>query len=176
MVVQNEETRWLLTQPEPFEVPLTSPHIFKKRRLSTINYRYIDCLDVQQQPAQIYSNQLLLNSKLDCFDLTLQFPLLVGQHADRNNRTRYVACAPQSRLGRDEDVRNVLNDNEFRVPNKLSNTDLLFAQKRQMEEDFKRFGVGSKHDKLRNTAIQSFGCCRGISGSNKPSTMSSYLR
>jgi hypothetical protein len=73
--------------------------------------------------------------------LALQLGCLVGSDTSRDDSPGHTARTTESDLGRNEDVRNVL----------------IFAKEWKMEQNLQGSSVGSKDNKLRDTAIESLG-------------------
>lgn len=86
-----------------------------------------------------------LDAVLQLSDLRHQIARFVGGDGSRNDGARDTAGATKSSLAGNIDVRDVL----------------VLSQKRQMEEDGERRGVGGEHNDLRGTAVEGLGRCGG---------------
>lgn len=86
-------------------------------------------------------DEQLFDFLLNRGDLGLQLRPFVGSHTASDDRSWDSAGSAESLLGANEDVRNVL----------------VFAQQRQMHQNFQWLSVGCQNDKFRQAAIQSFG-------------------
>ena len=75
----------------------------------------------------------------------LELRVFVDNHRARNDWAGDAACSAECRLGSDKHVRDVL----------------VFAEQGQVEQDFKRLGIGCQDDEFRLAAVQSLGSCTG---------------
>jgi len=105
-------------------------------------------------------NQGLLYGILDSPNLTSEFLRFASSHTSSNNRTSDIASTTECSLGGEEDVRNILavNASERFNHKVIKIAYLVFAEDREMHEDFDRFSVSGEDDKFRDTAVERFRC------------------
>jgi hypothetical protein len=81
------------------------------------------------------------STHLDSNDLRVQLPSLVGSHTSSNDSPRDTASTPQSSLGGQEDVWDVL----------------VFAEEGKVKNDLDWLDVGGKDDELADTSVEGLG-------------------
>ena len=104
----------------------------------------------------------LVNGPLDGLNETGQFLVLIGCDASGDDRPGDTASPTEGSLGSHKDVRNVLYTHlNMKIRRTWSNTYLLFAQQRKMQQNLKRFSIRSENDNLSDTTVE---CLRSWGG------------
>lgn len=122
------------------------------------------------------SDQQLLDCELELVNLVLELTALVGGHAGSDHRPGHAAGAPQSGLGRNENVRNVLQrrwSGGVRFFEFLSISGafldhlwrfyahLVLGEQGQVQQNLNRLRVGGHHHNLADAAVEGLGGCGG---------------
>jgi hypothetical protein len=106
----------------------------------------------------------LLNGVLNRGDLTRELLGLAGRNTGGDNGPGNIAGTTKSGLGRQEDVRDVLerkhNYQRYIPISERENPHLLFAKEGKMEQDLEGFGVSSHDDEFCDTTVESLGSYR----------------
>jgi hypothetical protein len=85
-----------------------------------------------------------LDLLLESLDLARKLGQLVGADAGGNNGAAHTTSTSEQSLARDVDVRDAL----------------VFADKRDVEDDSEGLGIGSKDGNLASTTVDSLGDCK----------------
>lgn len=92
---------------------------------------------------------------------------LVRRHGRRDDGTGHATRTPESGLGAEENVRDVLQVQSRHIRfgsanerERAEGTHLVFTKQGQVQQDLNGLGVSSEDDELGDTTVKSLGRCR----------------